>query len=211
MDKKQEKLLLFDADGTVIQSFQQTYTAVRDFIESHSGQVITEEEYRTFFEANPLDNVMKAAGMETKEKLTKAEVGVFFKNYKDSGIFDQIDDVLRSLVKNNILCIVTSSLIEFVTKELEEHDMVALFAAFMGPETAVHKDIKIRMAMEEFGHDKDSTFFISDTSGDILAAKKVGVNTVGVTWGYHGRDRMEKVQPDYIVDTPEELLKVLND
>lgn len=211
MDKKQEKLLLFDADGTVIKSFQQTYTAVRDFIKSHSGKDITEEEYRAFFETNPLDNVLKAAGMETKKKLTKEEIGDFFKNYKDSGIFDEIDEVLKVLVKNNILCIITSSLIEFVTKELEEHNMVSLFAAFMGPQTAVHKNVKIKMAMEEFGHDKDSTFFISDTSGDILAAKKVGVNTVGVTWGYHGRDRMEKVKPDYIVDTPEELLKVLND
>ena len=90
-----------------------------------------------------------------------------------------------------------------------EKGLTNLFAAFLGPRAAFHKDKKIKMAMDEFGYGPEQTIFISDTAGDILEAKKAGVPTVAVTWGYHPIETLEKVKPDHIANNIEELKELL--
>ena len=46
------------------------------------------------------------------------------------------------------------------------------------------------------------------TVGDILEARAAGVRSVAVTWGWHDRERLVAVSPDFIVDTPERLLSL---
>jgi phosphoglycolate phosphatase len=70
------------------------------------------------------------------------------------------------------------------------------------------KEEKIAYAIDKYGISKDKTFYIGDTVGDILEAKGAGVRSIAVTWGWHNRDRLVKAAPDYLVETPNELLKV---
>ncbi len=50
--------------------------------------------------------------------------------------------------------------------------------------------------------------FVGDSNVDIETAKNAGMYSVGVSWGYRGREFLEKYYPDEIIDTPEELLKL---
>ncbi|MBR2223882.1 MAG: HAD hydrolase-like protein, partial [Christensenellaceae bacterium] len=49
---------------------------------------------------------------------------------------------------------------------------------------------------------------IGDTHYDLECGRGAGVKTIGVTWGVEPREAIEKVHPDHIADTPEELLKI---
>ena len=40
-------------------------------------------------------------------------------------------------------------------------------------------------------------------------ARRAGVTGIGVTWGFRSRDVLEKAGADYMVDTPQELLKIV--
>jgi phosphoglycolate phosphatase len=53
------------------------------------------------------------------------------------------------------------------------------------------------------------SFYIGDTVGDIKEARAAGVWTVAVTWGWHSRERLLAARPDFLVDTPEELLQIV--
>lgn len=44
---------------------------------------------------------------------------------------------------------------------------------------------------------------------DIRHGKAAGVRTVAVTWGYQKRHTLEQEKPDFVVDSPDELLNVL--
>ena len=50
---------------------------------------------------------------------------------------------------------------------------------------------------------------IGDTRSDIRHGKAAGVRTVSVTWGYQKRHTLEQEKPDFVVDSPDELLHVL--
>ncbi len=44
---------------------------------------------------------------------------------------------------------------------------------------------------------------------DIEAAKKAGIRVIGVSWGYNTRAALQKANPDYIVEKPEDLQKII--
>jgi phosphoglycolate phosphatase len=55
---------------------------------------------------------------------------------------------------------------------------------------------------------KEKTFYVGDTVGDIKEARLAGVKTVAVTWGWHNKERLEMASPDYVIETPDDLLKI---
>ncbi len=53
-------------------------------------------------------------------------------------------------------------------------------------------------------------FIIGDTPYEVTAGKKLGLKTIAVTWGDKDRQALEKYSPDFIVDNPEEILKIIH-
>jgi pyrophosphatase PpaX len=81
-----------------------------------------------------------------------------------------------------------------------------------GDETQRHKPDPepLLLAAERMGADPAVCAYVGDSPFDVRAAKAAGMHAVAVAWGgIHKRDRLEREDPDVIVDTPEELLDVL--
>jgi len=58
--------------------------------------------------------------------------------------------------------------------------------------------------------DKNNTFYVGDTSGDVEAGKLAGVKTIGILWGFQHKDILEKSKPDFLIDGIRELKKLIN-
>ena len=56
-----------------------------------------------------------------------------------------------------------------------------------------------------------SGFIIGDTPFEIESGKKLGLKTIACTWGDKSREILEKHNPDFIIDNPSEILKIIND
>ena len=52
--------------------------------------------------------------------------------------------------------------------------------------------------------------YIADEDRDIIAAKKVKIKNIAVTWGYNSEMRLQKVHPDSTVRSPIEILKEIS-
>lgn len=55
----------------------------------------------------------------------------------------------------------------------------------------------------------DSAVLVGDEERDIAAAKEAKLKSVAVTWGYNNTEQLAAGKPDFIVDSPAELLKAL--
>jgi pyrophosphatase PpaX len=78
-----------------------------------------------------------------------------------------------------------------------------------GDETERHKPDPepLLLAAERMGAEPAKTAYVGDSPFDIRAAKAAGMHAIGVTWGrIHDRGRLEREEPDAIVDSAEELL-----
>ena len=79
------------------------------------------------------------------------------------------------------------------------------FSEVLGKETHKSKVEKFKMIFKEYGLKPEECIFVTDTLGDLREAKKVGVPTIAVTWGYHGKTRLKKGSPNLIIHDFEEL------
>jgi phosphoglycolate phosphatase len=51
--------------------------------------------------------------------------------------------------------------------------------------------------------------YIGDTNTDMKTGINAGMDTVGVTWGFRNREELEGYSPKYIIDKPEEIIKIM--
>lgn len=117
--------------------------------------------------------------------------------------------ILKLLKENGChLGIVTTNIEENVRKFLHANNL-DLFDFFYTAKKVFGKDRTISKIIKEMNIKKSTVYFVGDEVRDIEAGKKVGIKTIAVSWGYNTRDALGKEHPDYLVDSPAELEKII--
>jgi phosphoglycolate phosphatase len=67
------------------------------------------------------------------------------------------------------------------------------------------------MARDRFleNRKQESVFMVGDSLSDVLAAKEASVSSVAVTWGHQGLENLLRGNPDYMVSSPQDLVRVI--
>jgi phosphoglycolate phosphatase len=87
--------------------------------------------------------------------------------------------------------------------ELELFDFVRCSSKLLG------KARMIRSVMRRQHVRAADILFVGDETRDIEAAKKVGIRMAAVTWGYNSRRSLEAMKPDFVFESPSELVAFL--
>ena len=202
------KLLLFDFDGVLVDSIDVYEKTVTDCLKK-IGQPLTRgrEEFLELFEGNFYES-LKQKGVNM-DKFTAASVDILSKvNYTDMKPFDAIRPVLRELTKNHPLIVISSNDSPTIKEALRLYDFDGIFDDILGSDFMLSKKDKILHVIRKYNVTLQDIYYIGDTTGDIKEGKQAGVQTVGVTWGWHSKELMTTSQPDYLFDKPEDLLKL---
>lgn len=203
------KLVLFDVDGVIVDSFQLLYNNLSALMRQKLNKELTVEQYRDFFRGNPLQEILKFLGLRSLLHLHRDDLAAVFNGYQDCAVYAGMHEVIASVAKQHKVGIVTSSAGEVVKPKFVAEGLDQYVLAYLGEEINTHKDKKIRLAMSEFGFEPANTWFITDTSGDLVEAHKTGVHTVAASWGFHPREWLAEQSPEHIVDTPQALSQLL--
>jgi phosphoglycolate phosphatase len=202
------KLFLFDFDGVLVKSldiYEKTVSLVLDKI----NQPLTRgrEEFLELFEGNFYESLVKR-GVDLKEFM-EASGAVFSQiNYNKMKSVAAMLAVVKELKKNNILLVISSNDSVTIQKALEKFGYNGYFQEVLGSDFMLSKKDKMLYAKDKYQVDPDDIYYIGDTTGDIKEGRAAGVKTVGVTWGWHDKERMAAVKPDYLLEKPEDLLKL---
>jgi pyrophosphatase PpaX len=62
------------------------------------------------------------------------------------------------------------------------------------------------LAIEQLAASPDETVYVGDSTHDLIAGRAACVRTAAATWGPFPRAELERLQPDYLLERPEELL-----
>jgi len=106
------------------------------------------------------------------------------------GIFDALA-VLRDRPARLLVC--TAKPQHFAERVLDHFDLSARFDAIYGPDLEGRLDDKgdlIAHMIEVEGFDPGRAVMIGDRGSDVFAAKRHGIPTVGVLWGYGSREEL---------------------
>lgn len=204
----QKQCILFDFDGVIIDSFKACL-----FVTRLSRPWMSQDEFRDLFMGNLYDKLVETKKLETREILPLS-AEEYFNNYfvlsKKLDVIDGMADVIERLAATHRLSIVSSAYNFIIEELLERAQLRHHFSDILGADAETNKTKKIQMVFDKYGVTAEESFFITDTAGDVFEARYAGVDSIAVSWGYHGIDRLETAAPYAIVHTPEELFNTIS-
>lgn len=211
--------LFFDLDGTLTDP-KEGITKCVQYALAYFG-----------IEVNDLNDLMCFIGPPLVESFQqfygfdkdKAELAVekYRERFKDIGIFENgiyegILDMLKACKQSGRkLCLATSKPEVFAVRILDKYGMAEYFDEVVGStlDGSINtKDEVIREAFRRLHITEDSQkaeiIMIGDRKHDILGAKKCGIESIGVRFGYAEKGELEAAGADYIVESVQELQKL---
>jgi phosphoglycolate phosphatase len=126
--------------------------------------------------------------------------------------YDGIIDMLCELQNNNFKIAVVSNKFDEAARKLCKKYFGNNIETVIGKsETIKEKPAPdgVLEAMKQLKSEKEKTIFVGDSEIDIKTAKNSGLKCVVVSWGFRGKNFLLNENPDCIVDTPFELLKLI--
>ena len=144
---------------------------------------------------------------------------MYYREYfGEKGLFENevyagIPDVLAALKQAGKTLLVATSKPEIYTNRILEHfDLARYFDVVAGAtmdETRNEKADIIAYALKQIADaDPSKIVMIGDRKFDILGARENGIDSIGVLYGYGSRAELEEAQATFIVEKPEELLRL---
>ncbi|MCC6143932.1 MAG: HAD hydrolase-like protein [Candidatus Hydrogenedentes bacterium] len=117
--------------------------------------------------------------------------------------FHGMPAILNELARRHTVYVITSNVTEAITAFLDRHEVTGI-RDVIGADKERSKVKKIRRVVRQ--HRGARPFYIGDTKGDMLEAKAARVLAVAVGWGWHSVDLLKEGEPDFIVQSPPDLL-----
>ncbi|MBI3168604.1 MAG: HAD family hydrolase [Chloroflexi bacterium] len=142
-------------------------------------------------------------------EFVKISLKLFAEKESPPAIFDGLSEVIGHLSTNHKIAIVTTNSSQNVHTFLTQHGLGSLVHAVYGVDTPGSKAQKISMARERFVENGETVFMIGDALSDVRAAKEAGVLSIAVTWGHQSLETLLRGEPDYVVESPQQIIKIV--
>ena len=207
-------VVLFDLDGTVIDSGGIILASMRHAARTVLGREFSDQELLASVGGPGLEAQMAVLAEDRVDELVRVYRAHNEPLHDELEACAGMEDVLvRLREQGHRLGVVTAKRRSTVELAFARVPIAHLFETVVGgDETQKHKPDPepLLLAAERMNARPDETAYVGDSPFDIRAAKAAGMHAIAVTWGrIHDRERLEREEPDAIVDTAEELLEHL--
>lgn len=209
------KTILFDLDGTLIDTNELIIQSFAHTLKHHLNREFSREEILPFM-GPPLK--------DTFEKLLPDQVDEMIATYREYNLthhdslvksYDGVNDTIKTLhEKGYPMAIVTTKMRDTAIRGLKLMKLVSFFDVVIGLDdvTRAKPDPEpVLKGMNALGGKPETTIMIGDNMHDIVAGKNAGMKTAGVAWSAKGRDFIESLEPDYILDHISQLIDIVEE
>lgn len=209
--------VLFDLDGTLVDSRDLILDSFRHTMRTHLGWVPPDESWLANM-GKPL--AVQLRGFSTDDRLTQAMMETYREHNArthDTTIrpFPGMADVLRRLHAGGFrLGVVTSKLRDMALRGLDacglEREWFVVFVTANDPVPHKPDPGPVALALERAGvAAAGRALFVGDSVWDLLAGRAAGTRTGAALWGPFGRAELATGEPDFWLERPAELADLL--
>ena len=199
------KNIIFDWSGVVKDAVKSHLWVVNKMFKELGRKEISMEEMRKNWKQPYMHFYNKYVPDLTLEEEQRAYKEIILsQDSPKSEAYPGIIDVIKKLKERGyFLTVISSDLPETIFPEIKRYDLKDVFNDVL---TGVYDKTEALMDLVKKNNlNSKETFFIGDSNHEIEAARKVGVKSISVTWGFSTKQKLKLENPDFVVDNLEEL------
>lgn len=209
------KYVIFDLDGTITDPKVGITTSAKFALREMGYDLQAEQDLRWMIGPPLADTFIKITGCDKQE--AQRLIDKYRERYSVLGVHENtlypgIRELLQALKNEDItLAIASSKPTFFVEQILDDFNIREYFTVVQGSDMAgkhVEKEDVLGFAIEKLAiseQDIKNAVMVGDRKFDAIAAKKLGLKAIAVTYGYAIDGEWENVQVDYFAKTPQEI------
>lgn len=209
--------VVFDLDGTLLNTLDDLRDSVNFAMRDAGYPERSPAEIRRFV-GNGVRNLVEQSVPEgTDSEKIDACLAVFRKHYagnmsNKTGPYEGVMELLQALQERGVKMGVVSNKYDGAVKELIAKEFGRFIHVAIGERPGIARKPapdSVLEAMRVLGASPRSTVYVGDSEGDVTTARNAGVAAAACTWGFRDRDVLAALNPDFIIDSPEELLRLI--
>lgn len=211
------KAVIFDMDGTILNTLEDLKNATNYSLRQFGMPERSLEEVRMFVGNGIRKLVERAVPAGTpKEKIAQI-LDVFLEYYEihsadNTSPYPGILELVEKLKKSGIKTAVSTNKADVPAQELGREYFNGIFDLIVGQQDG----LKVKPAPDSVNKilsildiQKKDAIYIGDSDVDVQTAKNSGLDFIGVSWGFRGREFLEKNGAKNIVDNANEILDLV--
>lgn len=209
------KCILFDFDGTLIDTNEVVAESLKDSIERFIGKSVELEDLIPIL-GKPIIEQMRYFSVELCEKMVEH----YRKEYRSKEgdktyIFDNIEELLKILKNRGYKIGITSNKSRRgIDYGLNKFNLVSYVDYIVSVDDVEKKKPHpecIYKIMDEEGYSKDELIIIGDSPHDIRCGINAGIQNILVSWTLFPMSEFKSASPDYIIEDPLDLINILDE
>ena len=214
---KNIELIIFDLDGTLVDSKQDIINAINFMLKEMSLPEKSNEEIISYV-GKGIDELL-VKSLESQDTDVNNKGLALFKSYYEKHpadhayLYKGVEETLKYF-KNKQKAVITNRNHKSALNILKKMGIYTYFTRIIGDDNK----LCLKPSRDQFDKlfdilsvkKKDKIIMIGDMDVDIIAAKASGVLTCAVTYGFGKFDDIRKLKPDYIIDSISELKNIIN-
>jgi phosphoglycolate phosphatase len=214
------KLIVFDLDGTLINSLEDLADSANHVLIQHRFPTHPVDAYRYFVGDGVRKLIERILPQEERNEAQIEQCRQEFVDYykihmeDKTAVYEGITDLLNALKARGLKIAVATNKVHIAVAPLMAKYFPGIaFDSLIGqregipvkPAPQIMYDI-----LKETGCKTSETLHVGDTATDMQLAHNAGVTPVGVLWGYRPLSELQDAGARYIIEHPLELLELLN-
>lgn len=209
-DKRHKSTIIFDLDGTLADSIPVLLDIINEM--KVIDRKLTLKDYQKAKNLTVIEILKeyKVPLWRTPRLLVKGRTELT-KRIDEVPFFAGMDTAVKQLNKQHRLFVMSSNSLVNVQKFLEIHGIKNQFEEVYGGVGIFSKAKMLRNILKDHDIDVSSAYYVGDEVRDVDAAKKAGLKSVAVTWGFNGEKFLRAHEPDFLVRTPEKLQEIFKE
>lgn len=210
-------MLIFDLDGTLLNTVKDLHIALNYALKTHNFPEKTIAETQMLL-GNGIDILVAGALPNGKNNPKFTETYTTFKEYYSQHLNDYtapysgIIPLLQELKSRNIKMGIVSNKFDEGVKALAQQYFSNLIDNAQGTSDTVKKKPApdaVYALIKKLHAENEKNIYVGDSDVDIETAKNAHIPCISVSWGFRSRAFLESIGANPLIDRPEDLLKYI--